>query len=155
MFNLDWFDTWIYHIIGWPVLILLLCICIWIRVNWKIAIVLLPASFIALAFLTIDIEKIFGRPYPALPKGEWSYLYHTETPKSIELLVLDKQGTRLYSIKHTKENREQLEKMSQRQSETGVQQMGEFKEKKEGHGQSTDKTELIYYDFPYTKFLKK
>lgn len=152
MFNLDFFGTWIYHIVGWPLLVLILCVAVWLRVNWKVALVLLPISFAALAWLTVDIEKIFGRPYPDLPKGEWAYLFHVENAKNIELLVLDKEGTRLYTIEGNKENREKLYKMAKKQAETGVQQMGKFKFKE---GQSTDKTELEFYDFPHQKFMKK
>ena len=152
MFNLDWFDTWIYHIIGWPFLVLVLCIAVWLRVNWKIALVLLPLSFGALGLLTVDIEKVFGRAYPSLPEGEWRYLWHGETANSIELLVLDKEGTRLYTITLNEENKEQLNSMGEKQKVTGVQQMGEFKSNK---GRSTDKTKLEYYDFPHQEYQKK
>ena len=39
MFNLNWFDTWIYHcrLVHSP----MLCVAVWLRVNWKIALVLL------------------------------------------------------------------------------------------------------------------
>ena len=153
MYSLDWFDTWIYHIIGWPVLVLILCIAVWLRVNWKISLILLPTSFIALGALTIDIEKIFGRPFPAIPKGEWTYLYHMETKKNIELLVLDKDGTRLYRILKTKDNKEQLESMSEKQEGTGVRQVGKFIKK--NNGIDTEESELIYYDFPHQKHFKK
>jgi len=152
MFNLNWFDTWIYHIIGWPLLVLILCIAVWLRVNWKIALVLLPISFGALGWLTVDIEKIFGRAFPAYPVGEWRYLYHVETGNSIELLVLDKNGTRLYNIPITEQNREQLNKMGSKQKATGVPQMGEFKQKE---GLSTDRTQLEFYDFPHQDFIQK
>ena len=56
MFNLDWFDTWIYHIVGWPILVLVLCAAVWMRVNWKTALIILPLSFIALGLLIVDIE---------------------------------------------------------------------------------------------------
>lgn len=153
MYSLDWFDTWVYHIIGWPILVLILCIAVWLRVNWKISLILLPTSFIALAALTIDIEKIFGRPYPSIPKGEWTYLHHIETKKSIELFVLDTEGTRLYSIKNTKDNKEKLNSMSQKQETTGVRQVGKFRKKK--NGLNTEETELIFYDFPHQKYFKK
>lgn len=153
MFNLDWFDTWIYHIVGWPILVLVLCAAVWMRVNWKTALIILPLSFIALGLLIVDIEKIFGRAYPALPEGKWSYLYHKENAKSIELLVLDKQGTRLYTIVLNEENREQLEKMGKTQKNTGVQQEGEFVKQREGS--STDKTQLEFYAFPHQQHIKK
>ena len=84
MFNLNWFDTWIYHIVGWPLLVLMLCVAVWLRVNWKIALVLLPLSFGALGWLTVDIEKIFGRVHPHIPTGEWVYLF---TKKMAEILI--------------------------------------------------------------------
>ena len=152
MFNLNWFDTWIYHIIGWPLLVLILCVAVWLRVNWKIALVLLPLSFGALGWLTVDIEKIFGRAYPAYPTGEWLYLFHKENGGNIELLVLDKEGTRLYTIPINEENREKLMQMSEKQKGTGVPQVGKFKKKP---GLSQDKTELEYYDFPHQKYIKK
>lgn len=153
MFNLDWFDTWVYHIVGWPLLVLILCGAIWLRINWKVALILLPLSFSALAWLTVDIEKIFGRSFPAYPEGEWRYLFHIEKGDSIELLVLDKDGTRLYNIPITEKNRQKLNQMGKKQKDTGVQQMGEFVRKKEGL--STDETELEFYDFPHQKFIKK
>ena len=153
MFNLNWFDTWVYHIVGWPILVLILCVAVWLRVNWKIALIILPLSFTALGLLTIDIEKIFGRAYPALPEGKWRYLWHQENSNSIELLVLDKQGTRLYTIVLNEENKEQLEKMGKKQKNTGVQQEGEFVKQREGS--STDKTQLEFYAFPHQQHIKK
>ena len=115
----NWLNLWSY-----------ICVAVWLRVNWKIALVLLPLSFGALGWLTVDIEKIFGRAYPAYPTGEWVYLFHKENGGNIDLLVLDKDGTRLYTIPINEENREQLSKMGDKQAGTGVPQVGKFK--KEG-----------------------
>ena len=152
MFNLDWFDTWIYHIVGWPLLVLILCVAVWLRVNWKIALVLLPLSFGALGWLTVDIEKIFGRAYPEYPTGERIYLFHKENGGNIDLLVLDKDGTRLYTIPINEDNREKLNQMGNKQAGTGVPQVGEFKQRE---GMSQDKTELEFYDFPHQNYIKK
>ena len=67
-------------------------------------------------------------------------------------MVLDKEGTRLYTIPINEENREKLMQMSEKQQGTGVPQVGKFKKKP---GLSQDKTELEYYDFPHQKYIKK
>ena len=55
---------------------------------------------------------------------------HKENGGNIELLVLDKEGTRLYTIPINEENREKLNKMGDKQQGTGASQVGKFKKKR-------------------------
>ena len=85
-------------------------------------------KFGALGWLTVDIEKIFGRAIPYQQVNGFTY----STKKMAEILIfwyLTKmvQDCILYS---NEENREQLNKMGDKQAGTGVFQVGESSEEK-------------------------
>ena len=69
-----------------------------------------------------------GRPYQAIPNGKFMYVHHIVVDDKIDLFVVDKEGSRLYTIKNTNKAREQLEK-GKRKSKSGIPQEGEFKKK--------------------------
>ena len=55
---------------------------------------------------------------------------HKENGGNIDLLVLDKDGTRLYTIIINEENREQLNKMGDKQQAQEYSQVGKFRKRR-------------------------
>jgi hypothetical protein len=153
MFNLEFFDQWLYHIIGWPLLIILLLTLLFLRVNWKIATLMVPLSLASLGWMMYDLEKTLGRPYASMPHGKWLYVYHRITGSNIELLVVDKGGTRLYTIKNTEQAKKALEQ-AKAKSEQGIPQEGEVKEKPKVGG-TVGEDELTLHDLNINQVLRK
>lgn len=154
MFNLAFFDQWFYHIIGWPFILITLLVLMYIKVNWKVVTLLVPITLSALAWVMFDLEKTMGRPYQAIPNGKFMYVHHIVVDDKIDLFVVDKEGSRLYTIKNTNKAREQLEK-GKRKSKSGIPQEGEFKKKSNKKGGTQGEKELVFYDLPVPKYIRK
>ena len=155
MFNLTFFEQWFNHIVGWPILVVVLLTLVYIKVNWKIATTMVPISLLALSFLMFDLERTLGRPYASEPIGKWMYVTHIVKKETIDLLIVDKDGTRLYTIKNTKKNKEKLEQ-SREKVKKGIPQEGEFLKEKNKLGKGTvDESELVMHDLPVPEHLIK
>ena len=155
MFNLNFFDQWFNHIIGWPIFVVILLTLVYLRVNWKIATLMVPVSLIGLSLLMIDLERTLGRPYLSTPIGKWMYVHHIVKKETIDLLVVDKDGTRLYTIKNNKEQQEKLEQ-SREKAKEGIPQEGELLRKKNKIGDGTvNEHELVMHDLPVPEHLRK
>ena len=155
MFNLTFFEQWFNHIVGWPILVVVLLTLVYIKVNWKIATAMVPISLFALSFLMFDLERTLGRPYASEPIGKWMYVAHIVKKETIDLLIVDKDGTRLYTIKNTKKNKEKLEQ-SREKVKKGIPQEGEFLKEKNKLGKGTvDESELVMHDLPVPEHLIK
>ena len=76
MFNIAFFDQWFYHIVGWPLILILLLTLMYLRVNWKITTLAVPATLACLSWVMFDLEKTLGRPYMAMPEGKFMYVHH-------------------------------------------------------------------------------
>lgn len=153
MFNLSFFEQWYPHIIGWPILIVILLTFLYLRVNWKVTTLLVPLSLVGLGWLMYDLEKTLGRPFFAEPIGKWMYVHHVVKDKGIDLLVVDKTGTRLYTIDNSQDNRNKLEQ-ARRKTEQGYPQEGEFKKQKKQQG-TQGETEMTIHDLPVPEILRK
>lgn len=153
MFNLSFFDQWFYHIVGWPILIIVLLTLLFLRVNWKVATLMVPLSLAMLGWMMHDLERTLGRPYVSMPEGKWLYVYHRVVGEDIELLVVDKEGTRLYSIKNTEQNKKALQQANEK-SKQGIPQEGEVK-KKPKIGGTVGEDELTVHDLNINQVLKK
>jgi|MEHZ01.5.fsa_nt_MEHZ011388752.1_1 hypothetical protein len=157
MFNIAFFDQWFYHIVGWPLILILLLTLMYLRVNWKITTLAVPATLACLSWVMFDLEKTLGRPYMAMPEGKFMYVHHIVIGEKIDLFVVDKDGSRLYTISNSKNAREQLNKSKQK-AKAGIPQEGEFKktEKKvKIKGGTTGERELVIYDLPIPTHLRK
>tara|TARA_B100001057_G_scaffold340989_1_gene341808 strand:+ start:4007 stop:4477 length:471 start_codon:yes stop_codon:yes gene_type:complete len=155
MFNLTFFEQWFNHIVGWPILVVVLLTLVYMKVNWKIATTMVPISLLALSFLMFDLERTLGRPYASEPIGKWMYVTHIVKKETIDLLIVDKDGTRLYTIKNTKKNKEKLEQ-SREKVKKGIPQEGEFLKEKNKLGKGTvDEPELVMHDLPVPEHLIK
>ena len=103
----------------------------------------------------IDLERTLGRPYASMPIGKWMYVHHIVKKATIDLLVVDKDGSRLYTIVNNKDKRNKLAS-SQERSEKGIPQEGEFKRKKTNLGKGTNnELELVMHDLPVPEHLRK
>lgn len=157
MFNIAFFDQWFYHIIGWPIILIVLLVLMYLKINWRYTTLLVPITLASLAWVMYDLEKTLGRPYHAIPVGKFMYIHHVVVGKKIDLFVVDKDGSRLYTIDNNKENREQLEK-GRKKAKSGVQQEGEFKKndgKKRPNGGTRGEKDLVIYDLPVPKYIRK
>lgn len=155
MFNLTFFEQWFNHIVGWPILLVVLLTLVYVRVNWKVATLMVPVSLIALSFLMFDLERTLGRPYASTPIGKWMYVHHIVKKETIDLLIVDKDGSRLYTIDNTKKDRQKLEKSKQR-TKSGIPQEGEFKRQKNKISKGTElEHELVIRDLPVPEHLTK
>lgn len=153
MFNMSFFEQWYPHIVGWPVLIVGLLILLYVRVNWKVTTILVPVCLAWLGWLMYDLEKTLGRPFYAMPEGKWMYVHHVVKDTTIDLLVVDKDGTRLYTIDNSAEKRKKLNEAKKR-GEKGVPQEGEFKKKNKREG-TVGEQELVIHDLPIPQHLRK
>ena len=155
MFNLTFFEQWFNHIVGWPILVVVLLTLVYIKVNWKIATSMVPICLLALSFLMFDLERTLGRPYASEPVGKWMYVTHIVKEQTIDLLIVDKDGTRLYTIENTKENKEKLER-SREKVKKGIPQEGEFLKEKNKIGEGTvNESQLVMHDLPVPEHLIK
>ena len=154
MFNLSFFEQWFNHIVGWPILLVVLLTLVYLRVNWKIATMMVPVALAALAFLMIDLERTLGRPYKSMPIGKWMYVHHIVKKDTIDLFIVDKLGSRLYTINNTSEDRKKLEKTKQR-TKQGIPQEGEFKKHNKISKGTELEHELVIRNLPVAKHIIK
>ena len=155
MFNIEFFDQWFYHIVGWPFIIIFLLTLMYLRVNWKVTTLLVPVMLACLSWVMFDLEKTMGRPYYAMPQGKFMYIHHIESGDKIELLADDKDGSRLYNIENNKNTRKQLNNSKQK-AKGGIPQEGEFKKMKNKlRGGTPGEYELVIHDLPVPKHLRK
>ena len=155
MFNIEFFDQWFYHIVGWPFIIIFLLTLMYLRVNWKVTTLLVPVMLACLSWVMFDLEKTMGRPYYAMPQGKFMYIHHIESGDKIDLLVVDKDGSRLYTIDNNKNTRKQLNNSKQK-AKGGIPQEGEFKKMKNKlRGGTPGEYELVIHDLHVPKHLRK
>ena len=145
----------VYHIVGWPFIIIFLLTLMYLRVNWKVTTLLVPVMLACLSWVMFDLEKTMGRPYYAMPQGKFMYIHHIESGDKIDLLVVDKDGSRLYTIDNNKNTRKQLNNSKQK-AKGGIPQEGEFKKMKNKlRGGTPGEYELVIHDLPVPKHLRK
>ena len=83
------------------------------------------------------------------------YIHHIESGDKIDLLVVDKNGSRLYTIDNNKNTRKQLNSSKQK-AKGGIPQEGEFKKMKNKlRGGTPGEYELVIHDLPVPKHLRK
>ena len=117
--------------------------------------IVVPIVFAAIYLSFITNLDFIGRPYYAKP-DKFLYKHHTvDTIKEQTWITLwamvDKQD-KLYRFPFNKETEEKL-KQSQKRSQEGTPQVGEFKKgKKQKNTQGGD---LLMYDFPYQQRMEK
>jgi hypothetical protein len=127
----------------------------YLRVNWKVTTLLVPVMLACLSWVMFDLEKTMGRPYYAMPQGKFMYIHHIESGDKIDLLVVDKDGSRLYTIDNNKNTRKQLNNSKQK-AKGGIPQEGEFKKMKNKlRGGTPGEYELVIHDLPVPKHLRK
>ena len=102
----------------------------------------------------IDLERTLGRPYKSMPVGKWMYVHHIVKKDTIDLFIVDKLGSRLYTINNTSEDRKKLEKTKQR-TKQGIPQEGEFKKHNKISKGTELEHELVIRNLPVAKHIIK
>jgi hypothetical protein len=135
------------------ILLAIICCILLVKVPTKYAIklVTIPLILFISFILLIEGEKLFGRPYDVMPKGQFEFLDYRVTVvdgiKRIELWVLQQNKSRLHIIDYDESTEQKLSK-AKTQRQAGNRGRGEFSIKP-----GDNKPDLSIGDIPRSEIL--
>ena len=109
--------------------------------NEVFKIIVFPVFILFGTILGIHYISELGRPLNQLPDGEWAYVHHEADGVTIELWLIDDDGSRLYNFPYTDERKDKLEE-AQHKKQKGHNVLGEFEETRDGNSERNDGDKL-------------